>query len=508
MVEPAAMARALFIGGTASDVGKSLIVSGLCRLLKRQGGRVAPFKAQNMALNAAVTPEGKEIGRAQALQAAACGIKPEVAMNPVLLKPTSDTGSQVVLMGVPVGNMSAMDYHAYKDRAWGTVQNALADLRSRYEVIVMEGAGSVAEINLKDNDITNLRAAALAEASVILVADIDRGGVFASVLGTLELLEPEEKARVKGVIINKFRGDPALFQSGVEMMEQRTGVPVLGVVPYLTHGLPEEDSVALPNKGTGPFSGGVRVGVVRLPLLSNYTDFDPLERLPEVELRYLDRPDQIPDLDLLIVPGSKATLSDMQYLHNRGLARAIRKYAEVGGRVVGLCGGYQMLGRIVCDPGGIESNQKEVSGLGLLDLKTEIGSDKETYLAAGSTRSDLDTGLPAGLDVAGYEIHMGRTERGEEVPPFAQLTRRPGGETLLDGAVSASGRIWGTYLHGIFDSVEVRRHLLNTLRCEKGLPTLSSLPTVDLEQALDAWADHLGAHLDMAAIRNLVAGAE
>ncbi|MEJ2700322.1 MAG: cobyric acid synthase, partial [Desulfuromonadales bacterium] len=342
-------ARALFIGGTGSDVGKSVIVAGLCRVLNRRGFSVAPFKAQNMALNSAVTPEGGEIGRAQALQAAACGLASHTDMNPVLLKPNSETGSQVVVQGRPVGNMTVGEYHAYKGKAFERVRESFARLAAAYEVVVMEGAGSIAEVNLKAHDITNLRAAMMAGAPVLLVADIDRGGVFAAIVGTLELLEPEEKKQVAGVIINRFRGDAGLLRSGIEAVEARTGVPVVGVVPWIDLRLPEEDSVALARKGRARGEAAVRIGVVRLPRISNYSDFDALEREPGVELRYLGEPEEVDGLDLLVLPGTKSTLPDMQWLREKGFFRAIHDFHAAGGYVAGICGGYQMLGRTIAD---------------------------------------------------------------------------------------------------------------------------------------------------------------
>ncbi len=343
-----------------------------------------------MALNSAVTAEGGEIGRAQALQAAACGIPPHTDMNPVLLKPNSETGSQVIIQGRPVGNMTVRQYHAYKDEAFARVRESFARLAARHQVVVLEGAGSIAEINLREQDIVNLRAAQMAEAPVLLVADIDRGGVFAAIVGTLELLSAEERQMVAGVVINKFRGDPSLLDSGIAAVAARTGVPVLGVVPWLELQLPEEDSLALARK-TKKGGGGVRIGVVRLPHLSNYTDFDPLEATAGVDLVYLDRPQEIAGLDLLILPGSKSTLADLEHLRARGWVAAIRDFHRAGGRVVGICGGYQMLGRRLRDPQGIESEIQEAEGFGLLDVETVLLADKQTHQAAG-------TFLPAAAD--------------------------------------------------------------------------------------------------------------
>ncbi|WP_432823930.1 cobyric acid synthase [Trichloromonas sp.] len=497
--------HALFIGGTGSDVGKSVIAAGLCRILQRRGLSVAPFKAQNMALNSAVTPEGGEIGRAQALQAAACGIPAHTDMNPVLLKPNSDTGSQVIIQGCPVGNMTVREYHRFKVEAFARVEESYARLAARHQVVVMEGAGSVAEVNLKQHDITNLKAAAMADAPVLLVADIDRGGVFAALLGTLELLDPAERTRIAGVIINRFRGDASLLRPGIELIEDRTGVPVLGVVPWLDLKLPEEDSVALARKGTRPKGRGLRIGVVRLPRISNYTDFDPLEREPDVDLVYLDAPAQLTGLDLLILPGTKSTLPDLQFLRECGLFQAIRDYHGGGGRVVGICGGYQMLGRSLTDPQGIESGLTVAEGLGLLDVETELHPLKKTHQVGGvALAAAEEIGLPAGTVVGGYEIHQGETLCGKASRPLLRLTRRSGAAAdLEDGAVSADGRVWGTYLHGLFDDELVRRALLAPLRGSNGL-TVPPASTVSLDTELDRLADHLQAHLDMVRIFGLI----
>jgi adenosylcobyric acid synthase len=498
-------ARALFVGGTGSDVGKSVLAAGLCRILKRRGFSVAPFKAQNMALNSAVTPEGGEIGRAQALQAAACGLTPHTDMNPVLLKPNSDTGSQVILRGRPVGNMTVSEYHAFKPEAFRTVEESFRRLAAAYDVVVMEGAGSVAEINLKAHDITNLRAAALADAPVLLVADIDRGGVFAAIVGTLELLEPAERERIAGVVINKFRGDPDLLRPGIEAVEAHTGVPVLGVVPWLDLRLPEEDSVPLSRKGTGSRKNAVLIGVVRLPRISNYTDFDPLEQDPGAELIYLDDPGQVAGCDLLILPGTKSTLSDMEFLRARGFFAAIREHHEAGGCVVGICGGYQMLGGRVADPLGVESSPSEAEGLGLLDIATVMTPVKQTHQAEGIPLPAAgETPLGGLKKVAGYEIHMGETILGPAARPLLRLTARSGDRVdLEDGAVSGDGRVWGTYLHGLFDDPSVGRALVDDLRRRRGLPPAPPASASTLEEELDRLADHLESHLDLGRLFHL-----
>jgi adenosylcobyric acid synthase len=494
--------RALMFVGTGSDVGKSVIAAGFCRILKKRGIAVAPFKSQNMALNSFATPEGGEIGRAQAVQAQACCIPPHTDMNPVLLKPNSDTGSQVIVQGAVVGNMSVKEYNSYKPEAFLKVVESFNHLRSAHGFIVMEGAGSIAEINLKDHDIANLRVAEMAGAPCILVADIDRGGVFAQIVGTLELLEPKEKELIRGVIINKFRGDPSLLQSGIDFVEQRTGVPVLGVVPYFTHfRIPEEDSVALERKGKGQRAKGtrhgehkLRIGVVRFPRISNYTDFDPLEAEADVELMYIERAEDIEGLDLLVLPGSKSTMADLHFLHKHGFAERIRRFSGI---IAGICGGYQMLGTRILDPDHVESSLAEAEGLGLLDAETVLLPRKETHQARARLLAAASLAAPGCSGaVEGYEIHMGHTTLGSGSLPFAQLLSRSGSEvTIPDGAVSTDGRVFGTYLHGLFDNDGFRSAFLNRIRMAKGLPTFSA--DCRSEDPFDLLAEHLEKHLDM-----------
>ncbi len=498
--------RAVMFCGTASDVGKSVLAAGFCRILRRRGVSVAPFKSQNMALNSFATPEGGEIGRAQAVQAQACRIPPHTDMNPVLLKPNSDTGSQVIVQGKVVGNMSVKEYNAYKPKALEKVAESFGRLLSGYDFIVIEGAGSIAEINLKSHDIANMRIAEMADCPCILVADIDRGGVFAQIVGTIELLEPSEKERIKGVVINKFRGDPSLLKPGIDFVEQRTGVPVLGVVPYFGHfRIPEEDSVALEKRAKGDKygqkpkgkehdEGRIKIGVIRFPRISNYTDFHPLESEPDVDLHYIEKASELDGVDVLILPGSKSTIGDLLFLEKQGLFERILAFR---GPIIGICGGYQILGKRVLDPHGVESSTGEAQGLGLLDVETVMLPHKETQQAEGRL-------LPAGSLIApgcsealtGYEIHMGRTTLGASALPFAELKRLSGGEgTISDGAVSGDCRVFGTYLHGIFDSHGFRAAFLNRIRKEKGLPTFS--PDKYVEDPFDLLADHLERHLDM-----------
>jgi len=498
-LSPGPAARALFIGGTGSDVGKSVMAAGLCRVMRRRGYLVAPFKAQNMALNSAVTPDGGEIGRAQAMQAAACGLEPHIDMNPVLLKPNSDTGSQVIVHGRPVGNMNVAEYHSYKAEAFEKVLQSYRRLSGQVDLVVLEGAGSIAEINLMQHDITNLKAAAMADAPVVLVADIDRGGVFASIVGTVELLSPAERAQLRGIIINKFRGDASLLSSGIEMIQDRTGLPVLGVVPMFDLQLPEEDSVALDRKNKSS-KEGLQIGVVRLPRISNYTDFDPLEREPDVVLRYIEHPAQIEGLDLLILPGTKSTLGDLEFLRQSGLYAMIRAYHAAGGRIIGICGGFQMLGTTIRDPDGVESEQGDGEGLNLLDVETVLKPGKQTH----QVEAQFQQGAAAvagfsGFDrVSGYEIHAGESNCGILSRPLLKLTSRSGSPVSLDdGAVSPDGRVWGTYLHGFFDDDRVRYAVLAPLRAGRGMaPTVHTTQQL-LDTELNKLADHLETYLDI-----------
>lgn len=492
---------AVMFCGTASDVGKSVLTAGFCRYLVNRGMTVAPFKSQNMSLNSFVTPEGGEIGRAQAVQAEGCKIRPHTDMNPVLLKPNSDTGSQIILQGRPVGNMTISEYDAYKPTAFIKIGESFERLRKAFDFIVIEGAGSIAEINLKKSDIANLKIAMMARCPVILVADIDRGGVFAQIVGTIELLEPLERAYIRGIIINKFRGDPDILSPGIDFIEKRTGVPVLGVLPWFSDmNLPAEDSVAL-----GQYAKGVSltdsrekilIGVIKLPRMSNFTDFDPLLNEPDVHLCYVEAAENLHNLDLLIIPGSKSTIADLNFLKERGIFDEIRNFK---GHIAGICGGFQMLGSRLLDPNGIESSERSADGLDLLSAETEILPEKETH-------QSLCTLEEAGLRVApacsgvisGYEIHMGKTTLGSTAPPFAKIIRR--GEATVaveDGAVSADGRIFGTYMHGIFENEQFRTIYLNRIRLEKGLPLQQGDRDQPVDDPFDRLAGQLERHLDM-----------
>jgi adenosylcobyric acid synthase len=498
---PLTHAGAIMFCGTASDVGKSVITAGFCRLLLQKGITVAPFKSQNMSLNSFVTPEGGEIGRAQAMQAQACDISPHTDMNPILLKPNSDTGSQVIVRGRPVGNMNVQEYDTYKPGLLETVRECFDRLRQAYEFVVIEGAGSISEINLRHADIANLKVALMARCPVILVADIDRGGVFAQIVGTIELLEPHERAYIKGVIINKFRGDASILAPGLDFVRQRTGIPVLGVLPWMPDlSLPAEDSVVLSSRSkvVKIIAGHKRIhiGVLKLPRISNFTDFDALQAEPDVSLSYVDAPGQLMALDVLIIPGSKATIADMYFLMERGIYDEIKSF---NGHIIGICGGYQMLGQRVLDPNGIESAIKEAIGLCLLPVETEMLPDKEThqalaYLDVGGLRVAPDC---SGV-ISGYEIHMGKTTHLETPLPFARIFRRgEASDAIQDGTVSDNGRVFGTYLHGIFDNEHFREVYLNGIRTEKGMPQRHKSLAAPLVDPFDQFADHLRQHLDV-----------
>lgn len=498
---PLAQPGALMFCGTASDVGKSVITAGLCRLLLKKGLTVAPFKSQNMSLNSYVTPEGGEIGRAQAMQAQACDIRPHTDMNPVLLKPNSDTGSQVIIQGKAVGSMSIREYDDYKPTAFEKVWQSFDRLRQAYEFIVLEGAGSIAEINLRSNDIANMKVAMMARCPVILVADIDRGGVFAQIAGTIDLLEPLERSYIRGVIINKFRGDRSILDPGIEFIEKKTGVPVLGVLPWFPDlSLPAEDSMALGqhSKVISIISGHkkIHIGILRLPRISNFTDFDPLQAEPDVLISYIDVPDHLQGLDVLIIPGSKSTIADLYFLMERGFYDEIKAFK---GHVIGICGGFQMLGTRVLDPQGVESAIREAQGLDLLPSETEMLLEKETHQALAYLE---DGGLLAAPEcngvLTGYEIHMGITTRAAGSRPFARIFRR--GEesvTVEDGAVSPDGRIIGTYLHGIFDNVRFREVYLNRIRQEKGMPLRRGVQKQPQHDPFELLAEQMEQHLDM-----------
>ncbi len=488
-------AKSLMIMGTASDAGKSVVVTGLCRAFARAGIRVAPFKAQNMSNNAAVCAGG-EIGRAQAAQAEACGLEPTVDMNPVLLKPESELGCQVVIHGRPRFHMKADEHDRYRAQAWPEIVNSYERLARAFDLVVIEGAGGAAEINLRHRDLVNWAVAEMTGAPVLIVGDIDKGGVFAALFGTVELLAPSDRAHVKGLIINKFRGDRGLLRDGLRMLEERTGVPVLGVLPYLPGlRIPQEDSAVLDGLGTGGGAGrDIVAGVVRLPRISNYTDFAPLEEEPDVALHYLTEPSAAPDLDILLLPGTKNTTGDLKWLRQAGWENYLARHRQRGGWVVGVCGGYQMLGRRIIDADGVESSVAETAGLGLLDLETIFEPEKITARVAASH-------LASGLPVAGYEIHAGRAIRGNGAKALLQIVEREG--VAIDepeGALSEDERVLGTSVHGLFDSAHFRRRLLNAVRAAKGLGPMAEAAEdfkAVRERAYDRMADAVAEYLDL-----------
>ncbi|WP_414582023.1 cobyric acid synthase CobQ [Scytonema sp. PCC 10023] len=486
--------KAIMIVGTTSHAGKSLLTAAICRILSRRGWRVAPFKGQNMALNAYVTANGGEIGYAQAVQAWAAGVVPWVEMNPILLKPQGDMTSQVIIKGKPVGKVSAAEYYEqYFDLGWRAIEESLQHLSTEFDLLVCEGAGSPAEINLKHRDLTNMRVAKHLNATTILVVDIDRGGAFAHVVGTLELLEPEERALIRGIVINKFRGQRSLLEPGIKWLEERIGIPVIGVIPYLEQVYPAEDSLDLLERRVQKLQTELNIAVIRLPRISNFTDFDPLESEPTVGVRYLSPKQELGHPDAVIIPGTKTTIPDLLLLQKSGMAEAIQHYAAAGGTVLGICGGYQILGQMIADPEGIEGQAGRYQGLGLLPIKTVITGQKI------ARQRQVSSNYPQmGLPVIGFEIHQGRSRI--EIP----TTESQNYHTLFDdanlGLVDNCLSVWGTYLHGIFDNGPWRRAWLNRLRQQRGL---KSLPTgvanyrEQREHILDSLATEVERHLDL-----------
>ncbi|GEN29325.1 cobyric acid synthase [Halovibrio variabilis] len=473
----------LMIQGTTSDAGKSTVVAALCRALARRGVSVAPFKPQNMALNSAVTEDDGEIGRSTALQAQACYLAPHSDMNPVLLKPETDRGAQVILRGKVHGHMDALDYHAYKRIAKDSVMAAWQALESRFDVIIAEGAGSPAEINLREGDIANMGFAEAADCPVLLVGDIDRGGVFAQLVGTLALLSESEQARTQGFIINRFRGDMALLNPGLEWLEERTGKPVLGTLPYLQGlVLDAEDSIGLTQAEKR--SMVLKIIVPALPRISNHTDFDPLRLHPQVALSFVGPDQPIPAADVIILPGSKSTASDLEWLKNEGWDKAIKRHLRYGGKVLGICGGFQMLGEWVEDPDGLEGKPGKVAGLGLLPLTTRMVAGKQLRNVSGVTMAE-------GANVTGYEIHNGVSEGAALSTPLFDIGGQP------EGAISEDGQIMATYLHGLFDHPEACQALLTRL----GLKEAEHVDyQAHRERELDRLADMIEAHVDVSSV--------
>ncbi|MDD5222681.1 MAG: cobyric acid synthase [bacterium] len=454
-------AKCLAVLGTGSNVGKSVVVTALCRIFSDLKVRVAPFKAQNMSNNSFVTLEAGEMGRAQAAQAKAARVQLHVDMNPVLLKPCTDTGAQVVLHGKPIGNSQASDYFADTDHLFREARESLERLRAEHDLVIMEGAGSCAEVNLLPRDFVNFRIAEVADAPVVLVADIDRGGVFAQLVGTLEVIPREYRERVRGFIINRFRGDAALFRDGIEYLENRTGLPNLGLIPYYRHiEIDSEDGVPLDiliDPSSGPEPGKINIAVLRFPHISNFTDFAPLRRDPAVVMHYLFKPRLLEGYNAVFLPGSKNVRADLDWLRQESWDVRLSAYVGRSGRLIGICGGYQMLGRVIRDPNGQEGEPGETLGLGLLDVETTLHREKKLSRSIGFWETGRER-------VEGYEIHMGVTNRSGGVPHVIRVTERSGKPVdELDGASTLDGRIWGTYFHGIFDLPGFRRSFLRVL---------------------------------------------
>ncbi|MBD0262834.1 MAG: cobyric acid synthase CobQ [Tolypothrix sp. Co-bin9] len=486
--------KSIMVVGTTSHAGKSLITAAICRILARRGWRVAPFKGQNMALNAYVTANGGEMGYAQAVQAWAAGIVPWVEMNPILLKPQGDMTSQVIIKGKPVGKVSAADYYEqYFEMGWRAIEESLQHLGTEFDIVVCEGAGSPAEINLKHRDLTNMRVAKHLNAATLLVVDIDRGGAFAHVVGTLELLDADERALIRGVVINKFRGQRSLLEPGIKWLEERTNIPVVGVIPYLEHLFPAEDSLDLLDRKSHKNISELNIAVIRLPRIANFTDFDPLESESSVNVKYLSPKQDLGHPDAVIIPGTKTTIPDLLLLQKSGMAEAIQHYAASGGTVLGICGGYQMLGQMIADPEGIEGHAGRYQGLNLLPIKTVITGQKI------ARQRQVTSNFPQmGLPVNGFEIHQGRSRI--EMPGTDSKAFQPLFDDINLGLVDSCQSVWGTYLHGIFDNGPWRRAWLNRLRQQRGL---KSLPTgvanyrEERENILDSLATEIERHLDL-----------
>jgi adenosylcobyric acid synthase len=505
-------AKCLMIQGTASSVGKSLISAGLCRVFKQDGYSAAPFKSQNMALNSFITREGKEMGRAQVVQAEAAGLEPRVEMNPILLKPTTDKKSQVIINGEVYKNMSAVEYHNFKPQLAEIVKETYNKLAEKHDIVVIEGAGSPAEINLRENDIVNMGMAEIADAPVILVGDIDKGGVFASLAGTLLLLTEEERARVKGVIINKFRGDVEILKPGLQMLEDIIKVPVLGVVPYTRLSIEDEDSLAERFSNSGQDDEvEIDIVVIKLPHISNFTDFIPLENMPGVRVRYVERRLDLGRPDMIILPGTKNTIEDLMFVRNSGLEEDIIRLNRKGVVVFGICGGYQMLGVEIEDPHQAESNLLKVNGMGLLNIKTVFQAKKVTTQVEAfvSDNSGLIEGLE-GKRLKGYEIHMGSTEYMKGCVPYLKIDKVLDSYALkVDGVRNENASVLGTYIHGIFDNMEFTSGLINNLRKKKGLEEVTGekLSFKEFKEIqYNKLADILRDNLDMEKIYKIMNG--
>jgi len=491
------MKQAIMVVGATSHAGKSLLCAAICRLLARQGWRVAPFKGQNMALNAYVTDAGDEMGHAQAVQAWAAGVEPTVEMNPILLKPQGDMTSQVILNGKAVGRTTAQNYYQqYFDRGWQAITEALDHLSQQYDYIVCEGAGSPAEINLMHRDLTNMRVAQYLNAATILVVDIERGGAFAHVIGTLEILKQANAGAelVKGILINKFRGQTSILQPGIEWLQDYTGIPVIGVIPYLQQAFPAEDSLDLLEQRGRKKNTDLTIAIIHLPKIANFTDFDALEAERTVSIRYVSPEQYLANPDAVIIPGSKTTIADLTTLQQTAMAKQLQTYFQQGGILFGICGGFQMLGETLSDPEGLEGEAGDYAGLGLLPLKTIITSEKRTR------QRQVNAVFPEKAVVTGYEIHQGRTD----VKEVSRLTPLFDDDKL--GYVNQNQSVWGCYLHGLFENGNWRRQWLNVLRKKKGLSPLNteiSHYRQQQQQLLDAVTDEIKPHLDLTPILKL-----
>lgn len=492
------------IQGTMSNAGKSLLTAGLCRIFRQDGYKVAPFKSQNMALNSFITDEGLEMGRAQVMQAEAAGIAPSVLMNPILLKPTNDMGSQVIVNGEVRGTMNARDYYRYKKNLLPDIMKAFRKLSEENDIIVIEGAGSPAEINLKAEDFVNMGMARLAKAPVLLVGDIDRGGVFAQLVGTIELLEEDERAMVKGFIINKFRGDKTILDPGLKMLEQRSHIPVVGVTPFIHVQVDDEDSLSERFNGQQEV-GAIDIAVIRLPRISNFTDFNPLESIPGVSLRYVRQPHELKDPDLIILPGTKNTMEDLRWMRESGMEASVLKEASRGKLIFGVCGGYQMLGEALSDPCHVEAGGS-MRGMGLLPMETVFAEQKTRTRVQGEFQDLWGEWAPlSGTELEGYEIHMGETILKGEAQPAVFLRDSVTDTKKLDGAFCKN--VCGTYVHGVFDREEVVKGLMQVLGNKKGID-VSRIAGVDFaafkETQYDILAAELRKHLDMKKIYEIL----
>ena len=492
------MAKAIMVQGTMSNAGKSLLAAGLCRIFHQDGYKVAPFKSQNMALNSFITEEGLEMGRAQVMQAEAAGIKPSVLMNPILLKPTNDVGSQVIVNGEVLGTMSARDYFAYKTKLIPDIMKAYNKLAEENDIIVIEGAGSPAEINLKQEDIVNMGMAKMAKAPVLLVGDIDRGGVFAQLIGTVMLLEEDEKAMVKGLVINKFRGDKTILDPGVKMLEEKSGIPVVGVAPYLNIQVEDEDSLTERFNQHGEI-GVIDLAVIRVPRISNFTDFNPFESMPGVTVRYVKSAAELGNPDMILLPGTKNTMEDLLWMRENGLEALILKAAANGKVIFGICGGYQMLGETLSDPDHVEAGGS-IRGMGLLPMDT-VFADGKTRTRVNGTFCEVGGVLDCltGTKLSGYEIHMGVSTLKDGVASMTQIedfVKKDG--TKADGA--QHGNVYGTYVHGVFDKEDVAKAVIRGIGRMKGIDT-ENITGVDFqafkETQYDILAAELRKHLDM-----------